>query len=94
MRAATHQQGEMDSVTGPQTYDSGAGFSVRSDLGRVDEAEVWAGEDDDNKPFDATVTVQNDNELVIHAYSQATGVEAADDTDLSSINFTWLAERL
>lgn len=94
MRAATHQQSEMNSVSGPQSYDSATGFSVRSDLGRVDEVEVWAGEEDSTKPFDATAEVADDNAIVISAFSQDTGVEAQDDTDLSGITFTWIAERL
>lgn len=94
MRAATHQQEEDNSVDGPASYPSG-GFSVRTDLGRVDEVIVHAGESGDGqKPFDATAVVQDNNALVVSAFSQPTGVEAAAGTDLSNITFSYTAQRL
>lgn len=94
LRAATHQEAEEDTVAGPTSYPTG-GFTVRSDLGRVDEVIPHAGESDDGqKPFDATALVQDDNAIVISAFSQATGVEAQAGTDLSGIDFSWTAHRL
>lgn len=94
LRAATHQEAEEDAVVGPASYPTG-GFTIRSDLGRVDEVIVHAQESGDNqKPFDATAEVQDDNAIVVSAFSQATGVEAAAGTDLSAITFSWTAHRL
>lgn len=96
MRAATHQQVEDDSVPGPETYPSG-GFTIDSGLGRVDEVIVTAGEsaDSGSKPFDATATVQNHNEILVQAHSQASGVEVADQTEgLQNVTFSWTAQRL
>lgn len=83
LRAANGQQNESDSFAGPSSYPTG-GFSHRTDLGRVDNASVEL----DRGDFEAHVeSIDDDNNLVIQAFSQGGG-EAAAGTDLSSDTFT------
>lgn len=90
LRARSHQQAEADSVSGPSSYASGTGFSIRSNLGRVDEVDVEI----DNASWEARASVADDNAIVAQFYSQGSGTEVADATDLSADTVHWTAHRL
>lgn len=96
LRAQSGQETEIQSQSGPGTYDSG--FSIRSKLGRVDEFTV----DTDNGSWEAradSITsvgsgAGGQNIMVVTVFSQSTAVEAPNDEDLSSVSFTTTAYRL
>lgn len=90
LRAARGGQSAADDVSGPSSYPTG-GFSVRTDLGRVDRA-VAEGDSLDNG-YEVT-SIADDNALVIQAYDKAAGGEIAGGTDLSDDTVTYLAKRL
>lgn len=90
LRAASGQQSESLSQDGPSSYPSG-GFSIRTNLGRVDEAMVQT----DDMGFDAKVSqVTDNNVLQVAVVSQDSGNEVSDSTDLSGVSFTYDAYRL
>lgn len=89
IRASSHQQNDTNTRTGPSSYPSG-GFSLRTDLGRVDEATVEA-QDGDWEAVNSGTT--GNNHIQTAVFSQG-GNEAQAGTDLSSINFTYDAYRL
>lgn len=81
----------LESFTGPGTYDSGAGFTHTTKIGRVDEALVEV----DDAQWDARVDSKSNGDVVVKVYSADTaGTEAPDDTDLSGDNFTLFSGRL
>lgn len=89
LRAASGQHTESDTVSGV-TYNTG-GFTVNTNLGRVDEAMVEARGSLYEARFDSVIS---NNGLVVTVHSQASGDELADDTDLTGENFTYTAYRL
>lgn len=90
LRAQNGMQTNVDSASGPSSYPTG-GFSVSTDLGRVDEASV----DIDNPLYEARLdSVTSKNSLLVEAYSQASGTELAAGTDLSTDSVTYTAHRL
>jgi hypothetical protein len=90
LRAASGQEQDVRSVSGPSSYPTG-GFSVRADIGRVSEA-ITQGDSVDNG---YVVTAINDsNALVVQAYDKAAGGEIAGGTDLSDDSITYFANRL
>lgn len=92
LRAASGQQSDIDSVSGPTTYPSNAGvFSVRTDLGRVDQAMVQV----DNSQLTTRVeSISSNNILNISVNSVATATPVQAGTDLSGDTFTYAAWRL
>lgn len=88
LQATEGRQVEVESVDGPSSYPTG-GFSARSNLGRVDESTVEAV----GEAYEASSTVDDDNAVVIEAYSQGGGEVPAGD-DISGTTFTYQAYRL
>ena len=95
LRARSHQQTEADSVSGPSSYTSGDGFSVRSNLGRVDQVDPEI----DNNLWEARLdSIASNNTMVFQFFSQSTSgasaPEAPDGTDFSGDKVHWTAHRL
>lgn len=90
LRARSHQQIEADSISGPGSYESGVGFSIRSNLGRVDEVDVEVN----NADYEARASVADNNAIVATFHSQASGTELPDAADLSTDTVHWTAYRL
>lgn len=89
LRAAEGGNFEAESNSGPSSYPTG-GFSVTSDLGRIDEIIL----DAQNASWEAIRESTSDNSVVVGVYSQGTGTEAAAGTDLSGVDFTHIAFQL
>lgn len=90
LRAASGQQVQTSSESGPSSYPTG-GFSIRTGLGRVDEALVQNG----NASYEARLdSISDNNAIVVTMYSQGTGTELAAGTDLSDDSVTYQAKRL
>jgi len=81
----------LQSASGPSSYDAGAGFTVASNLGRVNEFMVDS-DGENNVPGNQTVT--NDNEMVVQVFNQDGTGEIAGGTDISGTTFTFLSARL
>lgn len=90
LRAMEGGQTEADETSGPSSYPTG-GFSVRSNLGRVDRA---MAEIDDLDTGVEVTSVSDDNALIVQAYDKAAGGEIASGTDLSDNTVTHFATRL
>lgn len=86
LRAAAGEQ-QTDSLTGPSSYDSGTGFTIDTDLQRVNDMMVAS----DNNSWEARVASTTDNSAVVQVYSQSTNVEAPSGQDLSSVSFVYNA---
>lgn len=90
MRATSGELSETSEVTGPNSYQSG-GFTISTDVGRVDEASIEVSSDD---TWIAQVTDTNTTSIIATVRSMDSGNEAANDTDLSAVEFTYTAHRL
>ena len=90
LRAAAGGQSESEEVSAPDSYPTG-GFSVRSNLGRVDRA-LAEGDSLDNG-YEVT-SIASNNAMVVQAYDKAAGGEIGAGTDLSGDTVTYIAERL
>lgn len=96
MQAASGQVMEMQTVTGPTSYPNGDGFTVQSDLGRVDNFIVQTDSGTIETRNDSVV---NNNQMVVKAYTANTSGntpydEVTNDNDLSGDNFTLFASKL
>lgn len=89
VRAASGQQIETDTVDGP-TYNTG-GFTISTNLGRVDEFIVYANGSGYEARYAST---ESNNQAVVTVHSQGSGDEVGDDTDLTGETFTYTAYRL
>lgn len=89
LRAAKEQQSDHDSTSGPGSYSTG-GFSIRTNLGRVDEFDVDAAD----ATYEAQASVSDNNALVVEAHAQDGTGETAAGTDLSGVTFHYSAYRL
>lgn len=95
LRAATGQQSSVDTLDDqqPGSYSTG-GFSVRSSLGRVDDATVSV----DSPDYEARVTGTGDDDRANYAniqiYSQDGTGEVAADTDITEDTFVLRTNRL
>lgn len=95
LRAATGQQAGVDNLDDqqPNSYSTG-GFSVRSSLGRINDATVSV----DNGDWEARVTNigtgDRANFANVQVYSQDGSGEAANNTDIESDTFVLRSERL
>lgn len=89
LRAAQGGMSETNSESPPASYPSG-GFTVSTDLGRVDEAIVQI----DNASWEARLESTDETEMVVGVYSQGSGNEAAAGTDLSDDSVSYTAARL
>lgn len=98
LQAATGQTSQVDSVTGPTSYDSSSGVVISTDLIRVDRAsvEIDTGDDSTTAPWEARVdSISSDNQIHARVFSQASGNEAqSGTTDLSTFELTYRADRL
>lgn len=90
LRAASGQQAETSSEAAPSSYPTG-GFTVSTDLGRVDEAMV---EGDDGSWEVRLDSVSSKTDLDVQVFSQDGTGEAAGGTDLSGMGITYDAKRL
>lgn len=96
LRAATGEQMEIQTVTGPTSYPTG-GFSVVSNLGRVDEFTVQTPS---NSIHSKNHDITGYNTMVTTAFSMGTGDAAAegqeynDASNLSGDEFVLTAYRL
>lgn len=88
--ARSGQVTESNDTSGPTSYPTG-GFSVRTNIGRVDEALV---EGDSGTNVYEKTSVGDNNAIVIQAFSQASGGEIAAGTDLSGDTITYTAYML
>jgi len=87
---ATTQQ-EISSTAGPDAYENGDGYSVSTDLARVDEADAST----DASGVEARVTsVASYNTLVVKMYSTESGDEYAQGADLSDDTVVYEAYKL
>lgn len=93
LRAASGQHIEVTRVTGPTSYPSGDGFSVTSDMGRVDEFTVQSPSDSVLSKND---NITGNNTMVVKAYSMTSNVnnEIEDAVDLSGDDYILTAYRL
>lgn len=91
LQAQSGQTNQVDSIAGPGSYESGDGFSITTNLGRVDEATAEI----DNSTWDARATgVADNNTVVVSVFSSDSAGEAPQDTDLSGDEITYSASRL
>ena len=95
LRAASGQEAAVDDVAPeePTSYPTG-GFSVRSSLGRIDDASVSADDGDWEARVTAVGSGDRANFCNVQVYSQDGSGEAADGTDLSDTSFLLRTERL
>lgn len=90
LTASSGQQNEPNNVAGPSSYPTG-GFSIRTNLGRVDQAIIQG----DNSARSYKVQSTPTNHIVATAHSAgSSGTELASGTDLSSDNIVYDAYRL
>lgn len=93
--AASGQQsavGDLDDQQ-PNSYSSG-GFSVRSSLGRVDEASVSGQQEGQEARVTATGSGDRANYVNVQLYSQGSGNQLQADTDISGDTYILRSERL
>lgn len=96
LRAATGKLSEVDTVSGPATYNTG-GFTINTNLGRVNEALVnfFGTAPSSVAAHEARLqSIVSNNGLLVTVHSQDTGDEFADNTDLSDAEFSYNAHRL
>ena len=81
---------DVNSVAGPTSYNTG-GFTIPTDLGRVDEATLQI----DNSSFETRVdSIASNNQIAAQVFSQGSGTEASQDSDFSGDTVTYQAYRL
>lgn len=90
LRASAGGMTEQESLSGPESYPTG-GFSVRSNLGRVNN--VIVDGDSDTYEYEAS-SIDDNNAFVVQAWDRSDGTEAGAGTDLSEETVTYSAARL
>lgn len=88
LNAASGQLEEQTSVSGPNSYDATNGFSISTNLPRVDEAQtqISAGSVETR-----VESIASDNTIVVSVFSAASGGELPADTTLSQDTITYSA---